>query len=285
MMKSTQKPKLSTQAYRAKRRAIGLVSVMIFVLLLLVLVPAQEQSLWHSAFSTGYALIFCLFFLAAYNLRKKLPFWPALGSSRTWMQLHIYVGFGSIAIFLFHIGWRIPTGQFEQFLAALYVIVAGSGLYGLYTTRLVPRRLTAINREVIFEQIPMLRAQLIAQARALILDASAKSNVLAKFYTNHLATFFERPRSVAYLLVPTSRRSKHLIAEINNLDRYLSTSQRAVGEQLVELVQQKEDLDYHYALQGRLKIWLFAHIGFTYGLLITAVLHGIMVHAFGGGLR
>ena len=73
--------------------------------------------------------------------------------------------------------------------------------------------------------------------------------------------------------------------ELKGLDRYLEKDQRSVNQQLTKFVHQKDDLDYHYAIQGRLKLWLFVHIGLTYGLLAAAVMHGIMAHAFGGGLR
>ena len=165
------------------------------------------------------------------------------------------------------------------------MIVAGSGVYGLYATRVIPRKLTALQNEVIFEEIPERRLQLTARARQLVLDTARHTDVLARYYTNHLIHFFEKPRSLAYHLSPSLRRSRQLVSEIEGLDRYLSEPQRQASRQLTTLVREKEDLDYHRALQGRLKIWLFLHIGLTYGLLITAVLHGVMAHAFGGGLR
>ena len=72
---------------------------------------------------------------------------------------------------------------------------------------------------------------------------------------------------------------------IGELDRYLSRPGRETGRQLARLVREKDDLDYHRALQGRLKLWLFVHIGLTYGLLFAAILHGVLAHSFGGGLR
>jgi hypothetical protein len=43
-------------------------------------------------------------------------------------------------------------------------------------------------------------------------------------------------------------------------------------------------LDFQAAMQWRLKMWLFAHIGLTYPLLMLAVLHGWLAHLFDGGL-
>ncbi len=278
-------PIQTKSSFFARRRRLGLFLLALAVLAVWLVAQWQDANLGQSAYSTGYVLMGCLVFLAAYNLRKKIAFLPCLGSSRLWMQLHIYIGFFTVAVFLIHIGWHFPSGTFERFLAALYVIVAGSGMYGLYLTRTAPQKLTAVGHEVVFEQIPLLRRRLVDQARQLILDSASTSEVLAKFYVNRLAPFLERPCSLGYLLVPTSRHSKQLIADIRDLDRYLSAAQRKAGRDLAGLVKRKDDLDYHYALQGRLKIWLFVHIGLTYGLLITAVLHGVMTHAFAGGMR
>jgi hypothetical protein len=267
------------------RRLLGIALTIVAVLAFWIFVSLQRQSLQHTAWSTGYSLFGCLLFLAAFNLRKKLAFLPVPGTCAMWMQLHIYVAFFSIAVFLMHIGFEVPNGVFEQGLAFLYVTVAGSGVYGLYMTRTIPRKLTATGFEVIFEQIPEKRRQLVACARNLILETARSTDVIAKFYLHHLAQFMERPRSFAYNLSPSLRTSKTLIEEIRHLDRYLSPPQRESSRKLSTLVREKEDLDYHWALQGRLKVWLFVHIGMTYGLLLVSVLHGVIAHSFGGGLR
>ncbi len=270
---------------RRQRHALALVLTVIAAAGTWLAVALQEASLWQSGYSTGWVLLGCLFFLAAYNLRKKIPCLPLAGTSRWWMQLHIYVALFSIAVFAMHIGWAMPDGGFEQLLAGLYVLVAGSGVYGLYATRTVPRRLTATGYEVIFEQIPGRRRHLARQARTLVLDTVAGTDVLARHYVNQLVHFMERPRSLAYNASPSLRRSRLLVEEIHQLDRYLTGAQRQASRDLAALVREKEDLDYHWALQGRLKLWLFLHIGLTYGLLVCAVLHGILAHSFAGGLR
>lgn len=286
MTRSTNQTSKPNQPVRLRsRRLVGVSLTIVAVIAYWIFVTLQRQSLQHTAWSTGYSLFGCLVFLAAFNLRKKLVFLPVLGTSAMWMQLHIYVAFFSIAVFLMHIGLAIPNGVFEQALALLYVTVAGSGVYGLYMTRTIPRKLTATGFEVIFEQIPEKRRQLVASARNLILETARSTDVIAKFYLHHLAQFMERPRSFAYNLSPSLRTSRTLIEELRQLDRYLSVTQRECSRKLSTLVREKEDLDYHWALQGRLKTWLFVHIGMTYGLLLVSILHGVIAHAFGGGLR
>lgn len=251
---------------------------------LLAWLAYQQRHLHRDSFTSGYILIAALLFLAAYSLRKLIPSISWLGSSSQWMQLHIYAALGSFPIFVWHIGQRIPDGTLEAILAVMYLTVFVSGLLGLLWTRTIPRRLTAVGEQVIFEQIPFRRRQLVRQARALLFESPAASVVLGRFYARRLAGFFERERPVAYLMHPTGRARRAIIDEIEDLDRYLSPSHRETGRQLAELVRRKDDLDFHLALQGRLKLWLFVHIALTHSLILLATVHGIAAHAFHGGL-
>lgn len=267
-----------------ERRTVFTVAAVGATILVALWVWLQNAKLQHGSFTTGYVLLGSLFFLAMLGMRKRLTFLPAIGSASFWMQLHIYVGLASFAIFAMHIGPRIPDGGLEIFLAVLYLLVAFSGFYGLYVTRVVPRKLSAINEEVIFERIPSMRNQIAISARSMVLEACANSEVLAKFYARRLVAYFERPRSLAYALNPSGRTRRQLIGEIEELDRFLAEDQRSVSRKLAVLIRKKDDLDFHQAMQGRLKVWLFVHIGMTYSLLIVAIVHGVLAHAFGGGL-
>jgi hypothetical protein len=53
-------------------------------------------------------------------------------------------------------------------------------------------------------------------------------------------------------------------------------------DKLADLVERKHLLDYQYALQLTLRLWLFAHIPLSYSLLILSVAHIIVVHSFSG---
>src|SRR6476661_8923030 len=71
---------------------------------------------------TGWALLGVVLFLAIYNGRQKLPFLP-LGSSEAWLQLHIYIGYLALVIFLVHGNYHLPKGWFEICLATIFSIV------------------------------------------------------------------------------------------------------------------------------------------------------------------
>ncbi len=238
----------------------------------------------HSAFGTGYLLLAAILFLTLYNLRKKMPI-PLWVTSTDWLQAHIYVGFSSAVFFGLHIGWRIPDGFIEGTLAGLYLATFVSGLVGLYWTRTIPHKLARVSEEVIFERIPRLRSRLRAKAEQAVLTTvrSAGVTTLGEFYGNRLQDFFENSRGLRYFLRPTSRLRKSLLAELTEVSRYLSEPERQASELLFALIRKRDDLDFHAALQWRLKMWLFVHIGLTYPLIIVASLHGLLAHLFDGG--
>jgi hypothetical protein len=68
------------------------------------------------------------------------------------------------------------------------------------------------------------------------------------------------------------------------MTRYLNERELSYAENLQALVEQKNQLDYAYALQNVLKAWLFVHIPATYGLILLALLHLLLVYSFGGAL-
>ena len=277
--------KLLSQLNHFSRRRVRNVALTVLVVALLYgVVVWMERSLLHSSFFTGYVLIGSLFLLAAFGMRKRIPMIAGIGTASFWMQMHIYVGLGSFALFAMHVGLRIPDGMFESTLAVLYFVVFFSGLYGIWATRTIPRKLTSVGEGVIFERIPMFKRNLARRAHTVVMESCESTPVLARFYANRLSKFFECRRGLAYMLVPSGRTRRQLIAEIEELDRFLAQKDRHISRELAIMVRKKDDLDYHSAMQGRLKMWLFVHIAITYSLLIFSVVHGILAHAYGGGL-
>jgi hypothetical protein len=251
----------------------------------------QDVSLQRSAYTSGWLLIGMCFFLAAYNLRKKLPFIP-LGASSSWLQFHIYVGLLSIVVFIGHAvykpdaGFSWPNGYLEFTLGLLYALVAASGVFGLFITRFIPARLTVRGEEVIFERIGSFRRRVRDEAAALVVQSVAEADVttIADYYTHRLAVFFERPRNFWRHLIQSAGPRHEYLRELSDLDRYLSDVERPIAAKLTTLVEVKDDLDYQHALQFTLKTWLFAHIGLTYAMLLLAAMHAVLAYAFAGGV-
>jgi len=269
--------------YFARRRLVNIVALIIAVMVIFFVCRWQANAVHHDSFTTGYILISAVFFLTAYGFRKKIPVLP-LGSASSWLQFHIYVGLASVFVFLIHIGFRIPNGIFETVLAASFVLVASSGIFGLYLTRAIPKRISRLPEEYVFERIPRLRHKVGQDAREVVLATAggSRANVVASFYADELAAFFDRPRETFFYFFPGSRRRRRLMGRLSEIQRYCSSDEKQASERLFGLIRKKDDLDYHFAMQLILKSWLFIHVGLTYSLLVFAILHAAMAHAFRG---
>lgn len=244
---------------------------------------AGQPALQRTAYLSGWALLGLCLFLAAYNGRKKLPY-PPLGSAAAWMQLHIYGGLLAVVIYILHTAGRWPQGGFEIALALLFYGTALSGVAGLILSRLVPRRLTLAGDEVIYERIPAFREELRLKADALVMHAVARggATTLAEFYARRLKPYFAGPAFQRSHLTQSNRPLRSLLGQLEDLRRYFDDAEKACAAELAELIRHKNRLDYHAALQGLLKKWLFVHIPLTAALLISSAVHVLLVYAFGG---
>jgi hypothetical protein len=267
------------------RRRVRNASIMLVALVVMwAVVRLQQRMLGSPAFTTGYLLMGAVLFLSLYHIRKRLPFLP-LGSSAAWLQWHLYVGMGSAGLFALHAGPSWPNGLLETALAVVYLLTFGSGLVGLYLTRAIPRQLARVGEEVIYERIPAIRRQVAHEVNETVLGAVAASGAttLADFYTARLYDFIQKPRGAAYQLWPTTALRRALMREMQDVRRYLSDQEQAACERLFALLRRKDDLDFHEARQKLLKLWLFAHIALTCALVLLALVHGLVAHAFHGG--
>src|SRR6266480_6091902 len=102
-------------------------------------------------------------FAALLGVRKKLPFLP-VGNVQRWLRAHIWLTLLTIPLVLLHSGFRLG-GPMTTLIIILYVIVMVSGIYGLVLQHYVPAvMMERLPAESVYEQIPHIRAQLIAAA-------------------------------------------------------------------------------------------------------------------------
>lgn len=266
-----------------RRRVRNTLLAIVAVMAVMVWVRSETNSLARSAYLTGYLLYAAIGVLALYNLRKKLPMLP-LGTSAGWLQFHIYLGIGTVALFALHTGGRIPNGWLEISLAIIYLATVGSGVWGLYLSRTIPQQLTRTGEQFVYERIPALRSQVRDRAQVALLQAvsTTGATTLADFYAGNLYDYLERPRSLRYLFRPTTGFRRRLMRKMHDLRRYLNPEEQQACEKLFQLVRTKDDLDFHEARQRLLKLWLFGHVALTYTLIILATLHGVIALAFRG---
>lgn len=73
-----------------------------------------------------------------------------------------------------------------------------------------------------------------------------------------------------------------LLAELKTLDRYLNEQEKAIADEIRDWIETKQNLDFQYAAQRLLKLWLFVHIPVTYSLILLGAVHGIVAMLYAG---
>lgn len=226
------------------------------------------------ALYSGWLLLALVLALTFFNVRKKLPFFPLLGAN-VWLQFHVYAGWLSVAVFILHAGVRPPAGRLDLLLWLGFVGVAASGVFGLWLSRWLPPRLARSGESLIYERIPRLRRQLQEEVAALVRQAEeeAKSSTLADFHLRVLGPHFARNPAVLAPFAGDDAAHHEAGRELAALRRFLNAREMAIAGQLEELLEAKRNLDFQFAGQRLLKLWLFAHVPLTYGLIVLIAAH------------
>ncbi|MEC9356936.1 MAG: hypothetical protein VX836_03580 [Pseudomonadota bacterium] len=267
----------------AVRRRRNLGWLLVLVLVLLAAHTAYSAGLGRGPFFSGWLLLSAVLLASVYSQRKRLSMLP-IGRASTWLQLHAYTGAFALFVFALHTDLSLPDAPLEWLLWLSFVGTAGSGLAGLYWSRVLPPRLATTGEEVLFERIPMFVGQLRKQAEQAVLDAArdSESTLLGEHYQRNLSGFFAAPHWHLRHLRREAANA-HRGSRLSALDRYLSEVERPYAQRLISLCQQKADLDMHYTIQGLLKAWLFVHVPLTGVMLVLATVHVVVAYAFGGG--
>lgn len=268
---------------RNRKRRIRIIVLAVVCVVTIVFFRLMEISLRPVAIYSGFLLFGLVFFLSLYNLRKRIRFLP-IGSSESWLQLHIYVGLFTGLLFGIHVGWQWTRGVFEAVLAILYLATFCSGIFGLILSRSFAKRLASSGDEILFRRIPAKMAQVRQEVESLVLGCLSQtdSTAIPEFYADRLRTFFGGPRHIVQHIFHSSRPQVAVLGEIEGFQRYLNSDERSIMADIQEKVVLKNTLDYQYALQFTLKAWMFVHIPLTWALLVFAALHLLLIFAFAG---
>ena len=130
----------------------------------------QKPSEHRSVGGTPLGLIFgaialsIFIFAALLGVRKKIVLWR-IGTVQRWLRAHIWLTLLTIPLVILHSGFRLG-GPMTTLLVVLYVIVMVSGIYGLILQHHMPSvMMERLPAESVYEQIPHIRAQLVAAAQ------------------------------------------------------------------------------------------------------------------------
>jgi len=104
-----------------------------------------------------------MIFAALLGARKRVPIWR-LGRAQAWMRGHLWLGFLSLPIILFHGGFKFG-GTLTQILMWLLIVTVVSGVFGAVLQNYIPRIMTTdVPLETIYSEIGHVRTLLREEA-------------------------------------------------------------------------------------------------------------------------
>jgi hypothetical protein len=241
----------------------------------------RDIGLHDFQFFNGWTLLTCIAVMMLLTWRKKVVILP-FGRVRFWLQVHYYVGFLTIVVFIVHTKYEFPGSLLHWLLWGLFVIVSLSGVAGAIMSTVLPPRFEAEGERILFDRIPFFRARLAEQAETIAKESVQDGNTrsIAKLYSDTLGDFFAGPRDIAAHLVASKVPLKRLHGQISAIERYLDAAGKERLQKMRDLVEAKSNLDFHYANAGLLRLWLFVHVPATYALLIAIAAHVVLEYAF-----
>jgi len=270
---------------RFERRRLGWTLVCAAAALALALAAAVlRTALRPSALYSGVLLYALVVGLALFNGRKKLPFLP-LAKASTWLQIHIYAGWVAVIVFLLHTGFRWPQGPFGRLLAAVFLLVAASGVLGLILTRWLPQLLARSGEPLTYERIPEIRTEIRTRIEELVTlaDRETESSTLGDFYLKHLMAYVAAQPAFWPSFDGQDGPYRRTVEELASLERYFNARERELAASLREWIEAKRNLDNQLVAQRLLKYWLFVHIPASAALLLLGLAHGVIALRYSGG--
>jgi hypothetical protein len=249
-----------------------------------------------------------MLFAGLLGARKKVPIWR-VGRAQAWMRGHLWLGFISFPLILFHSGFRFGVGL-TRGLMWLFVVVFVSGIVGAVLQHFMPRLTTQrIPLETIYEQIGRVRGQLVDEALALVNEASAAlqgsvsqaserqlaaaasagtmggltvasglqvdedaSAQLQEFFRREMQPFISQSGPGGHALADRGH-AQNLFQQLRLL---LPPNLHSTVDDLENICEEKRELDqqtrYHRILHG----WLLVHIPLSYALLLLGAVHAVM---------
>lgn len=275
-MKAVPIPTRASLALRPKQPVNLLLTAAVSAILVVAYLVSAYVSPWSPKRGLGLvfgflaALLFVFEMLYPARRPKARPFFTA----RNWIQAHVYLGVVAMLAVVIHAGFSWPHGAFGWWLLLLSAWTTATGLLGVGLQKWIPAALAeGLRVEALYERIPELLEKLLAEADALMEDAS---EVLERFYRSEVRDALSKVRpSWSYLMDVRGGRDRAL-EPFHRMAQFVDPEEREKLEDLTSLYTEKMELDAHYSLQGILRRWLVLHVP-PAGLLMALLL----IHVFG----
>jgi len=216
--------------------------------------------------------------------RKQILGIP-LGTTRSWMWVHIWLGLLGIPVVLAHADFRlVSSGLLSLITLWLFLLVIASGIWGLIQQQRLPAKLYAeVPDETIASQIDFVGAtharDAERMAKALVV-APIDSESVQPIVPDNLAHYIND--FAAKILVPYLERggARSPLAsparteqQFANLRKELPPDASDTLDKLQELAELRRQWDHQEAIQFWLHIWLLFHFPLSALMTVCMVFH------------
>lgn len=245
----------------------------------------------------GVTALGLMVFAALLAVRKRYRI-IRIGSARVWMKAHLWLGFLALPMVLFHAAFH-ARGLLAFILMSLSIIVVLSGVYGAYLQHTLPTRMfREVPYETIYDQIGVIREQLVAEARQhaanvtqvlapargpgatvtmTLVDVPEYSSEVAefdRFFEAKVAPYLQAERKHAKSMElshqPESER------EFENYRKLFPPTAWPPITALEDICSEKRQLDHQIRLHHWLHGWLLIHLPLSAALLLLAFIHAFV---------
>jgi hypothetical protein len=225
------------------------------------------------------------------GLRKRVRSWR-IGTAQTWMRGHLWLGLTASPFILFHAGfaWR---GPLTLTLMILLLVVIVSGIFGAVLQHYLPTAMTLdLPLETIYEEIPHVRKQLLAEADTLIDSVcgsaeavtvgggtAAAQNDRARFrdvYHRSMRPFLEKPDR-EHTELATATAAAQLF---DSLRRTTPISFHPAIQNLENIFREQRQFKRQMRFYRLLHTWLLIHVPSSVLLLVLATIHAVVALRF-----
>ena len=244
----------------------------------------------------GFAM---MIFAALLSVRKKFPV-IRIGRAKVWMRAHLWLGFLSYPIILFHSAFSLG-GSLTTTLMVLFTIVFVSGIAGALFQHYMPMRITRkVPMETIYDQIESVIGQLCNEAddlmvqlvpameaipvaevvgdRTLPLNRAAREldtkdlQPIRTLYADKVQPYLLKPGDYRHELA-NDEIAATIFDQVRKMSPGLTTE---FIDDLQNICLEKRQLDKQIRLHRWLHAWLFVHLPISWALLLLGAVHAVI---------
>ena len=269
--------------------------------------PRERNSYGASPLGLLYGSLALAIFLfaSALGVRKKKRLWR-IGNVQLWLRAHIWLTILTIPLVAFHCGFH-AGGPHTTTVLVLYAFVMVSGFLGIALQQFMPGVMRErLGREVVYEQIPYVRARIVEAARDFRIDLFEKTRaerasaadvaagkatvsmittapdpsegVLLEFMDEECVPYLQARRGKAGRLRLGDKKSSDDIFRLLRLN--VSDNFRGKVDEIQAWCDDRRLMDLQTKLHHWLHGWLLIHVPVSFALLIFTFWHAFETWRF-----